>query len=106
MESYRDFLDRINSFEKRDVSFGNDYFMGNPSISQKVDKNNRFQSFYGDTIVFNLNDTTKKKLAWIVDELYRIVPECFCERLVSDTFHMTLHDLSNSPVLEKWMGFP
>lgn len=101
MESYEIFLDRINSFEKREVCFGNDYFIGNPSISQKVDKNNTFQTFYGDTIVFNLDDTTKKKLSAIVDELYSVAPECFCERLVSNTFHMTLHDLSNSPVLEQ-----
>ena len=31
--------------------------------------------------------------------LYQSVPECFCERLVTHTFHVTLHDLSNAPVL-------
>lgn len=100
METYRDFLNRINSFEKKEMFLGDGYFMSSPSISQKVDKNNRFQPFYGDTIVFNLDDATKRKLSWIVDKLYGAVPECFCERLVSDTFHMTLHDLSNSPSLE------
>ena len=79
MESYIEFLNRINSFEKREIHFGNDGFIGNPSIFQKVDKNNRFQTFYGDTIVFNLDEDTKKKLSRIVDELYRVAPECFCE---------------------------
>lgn len=35
-----------------------------------------------------------------MDLLYQSAPECFCERLVSNTFHVTLHDLSNSPSLQ------
>jgi 2'-5' RNA ligase len=35
-----------------------------------------------------------------VDEIYKAAPECFAERLRTDTLHMTLHDLSNSPLLE------
>ncbi|MDE7446573.1 MAG: hypothetical protein K2N15_12870 [Lachnospiraceae bacterium] len=31
--------------------------------------------------------------------LYQPAQDCFCERLVSDTFHVTLHDLSNTPIL-------
>lgn len=93
-------MDRINSFEKRKIYLGDDYFRGNASIALKVNKNNGFQPFYGDTVVFNLDDSTKNKLARIEDSIYAIAPECFCERLVPNTFHMTLHDLSNSPVLE------
>ena len=100
METYKDFLDRISSFEKSEMYLGDDYFKGNPSIALKVNENNGFRPFYGDTVVFNLDDTTKKKLASIVDCIYAVAPECFCERLVSNTFHMTLHDLSNSPALE------
>ena len=99
METYEKFLDRINAFEKREISFGNQYFKRNPSISQKVDKSNKFKNFYGDTIVFTLEDAVKEKLSGYVDLLYQSAPECFCERLVSNTFHVTLHDLSNSPVL-------
>lgn len=100
METYKEFLDRINSFEKKEMYLGDDYFKGNPSISKKVDKNNSYQPFYGDTVVFNLDDTTKGKIAGLVDRIRAVAPECFCEALFSDTFHMTLHDLSNSPVLE------
>lgn len=100
METYREFLDRINSFEKKEVSFGNTYFNGNPSIAQKVDERNMFRDFYGDTVVFNLDNVIKEKLETIVKRLYETVPECFCERLISSTFHMTLHDLSNAPLLE------
>ncbi len=100
METYKEFLDRINSFEKSEIDLGDDYFKGSGSIVLKVDEDNRFRPFFGDTVVFNLDDATKKKLEKIVDSINAVVPECFCERLVPNTFHMTLHDLSNSPVLE------
>lgn len=100
METYKEFLDRINSFEKSEIDLGNDYFKGNPSIALKVNEDNSFRPFYGDTVVFNLDDATKQKLKKIVDIINAVAPECFCESLVSSTFHMTLHDLSNSPVLE------
>ncbi|MBQ8538572.1 MAG: hypothetical protein IJ433_02870 [Ruminococcus sp.] len=100
METYKEFLDRINSFEKSEINLGDEYFKGSGSIALKVDEDNSFRPFYGDTVVFNLDDTTKKILARIVDSINAVAPECFCERLVPNTFHMTLHDLSNSPVLE------
>lgn len=31
--------------------------------------------------------------------LYQPAQDCFCERLVSHTFHVTLYDLSNAPIL-------
>lgn len=99
METYQEFLDRIHSFEKKEISFGNSYFKGNPSLSQKIDKENNFQNFYGDTVVFALDHAAKEKLSAYAERLARSAPECFCERLVPDTFHVTLHDLSNSPVL-------
>ena len=100
METYQEFLDRINSFEKKEVFYGHDYFHGNPSIAQKVNWENHFQPFYGDTMVFDLGNDVKAQLSEIVDKLYAQVSECFCEKLVSGTFHMTFHDLSNSSILQ------
>lgn len=99
METYQEFLDRINSFEKREINYGNKFFKGNPSISQKVGKDNLFKNFYGDTIVFSLDDVVKEKLEGYVEMLYRAAPKCFCERLDPHMFHVTLHDLSNAPIL-------
>ena len=102
METYQAFLDRINSFEHKEWSFAPGDFMGNPSLAKKVKQDNSFQPFYGDTVVFDLDVTTKEqRLAKWLDILYTEVPECFCERLVTGTFHMTLHDLSNSDVFEE-----
>lgn len=32
--------------------------------------------------------------------MYTETPNCFCQKLNPDTFHMTLHDLSNSCALD------
>ena len=96
METYLEFLNRINSFEEKSWSFAPGNFKGNPSLEKKVHPDNTFRPFYGDTVVFDLDDTTKERLAKWLDELYATVPECFAEHLAADTFHMTLHDLCNS----------
>lgn len=104
METYKEFLHRIDSFEKRKIDYGNQYFLGNPSLSQKVFQDNTFKHFYGDTVVFALDDLVIGKLAEYVDFLYQAAPECFCERLLPHTFHVTLHDLCNAPVLRDIAG--
>lgn len=99
METFEQFLERINSFEKPIFSLPNGDFEVNPSLKNKVDSDNNFKPFFGDTTVFDLTDITKEKIDSIVDELYLNAGECFCERLKGDTFHVTLHDLSNSNCL-------
>ena len=96
MENYKEFLNRINNFEKLDFSLDEKYFTPDPSIHSKVDENNEFREFYGDTTVFDLDEDCKNKISQIIDMLYLNVPECFCEKRVTDTLHMTMHDLSNS----------
>ena len=96
METYREFLNRINSFEEKSWSFAPGNFKGNPSLEKKVHPNNTFRPFYGDTVVFDLDDITKERLTKWLDKLYATVPECFSEHLSADTFHVTLHDLCNS----------
>ncbi len=63
METYQEFLDRIFSFEKKEWTYGDGYFKGNPSISKKVNPDNTFRNFYGDTVVFELAASVKEKLA-------------------------------------------
>ena len=100
METYHEFLNRINCFEKREITFGNEYFKVSPSVSLKVGNDNKFKKFYGDTVVFDLDNSVKEKLAEYTELLYAKVPECFCERLTPSAFHVTLHDLSNSVSLQ------
>ena len=95
METYNEFLNRINLFEKKQPGFGGVSFTVNPSLTHKVDITNKFRRFYGDTVVFSLDDDIKTQLDDYVNILYSSVPQCFCERLPTHTFHMTLHDLDN-----------
>ncbi len=96
MESYENFLARINSFENPVMTLPNERFTVNNSLKQKVDFFNKFRPFFGDTTVFDLSNNDKSRIESINDTLYKEAPECFGERLKGNTFHITLHDLSNS----------
>lgn len=96
METFKEFLDRINSFEKLNFSIEQKYFKPDSSIKNKVNDKNEFENFYGDTVVFDLDKKIKYKIEDIIKKIYNEVPLCFCEKRVTDTLHMTLHDLSSS----------
>ena len=95
MESYAEFMDRICSFEKPHFELSKEYFKPSNSVLEKVGENNSFSRFYGDTVVFDLDDVSKNVINNMVDVLYSKAPRCFCERLKLSTIHMTLHDLTN-----------
>ncbi len=99
METYSQFLERINSFETKETSFGDYYVRTNNSLLSKVDENNQYADFYGDTVVFNLDERTKETIHGYVTRMRECAPECFCESLDWHTYHVTLHDLTNSPEL-------
>lgn len=99
METYQDFMNRISAFELPELSLGNGTFIISQSTTKKLNDDNSFRSFYGDTVIFDLSEQEKITVNNIVEQLYNEVPECFSERLTKDTLHMTLHDLSNSPEL-------
>lgn len=46
--------------------------------------------------MFELESNAKKRVFEIIEKLYETVPECFGNKLIEDTIHMTLHDLSAS----------
>ncbi len=96
MENYAQFTERIDSFEKPDLDFGEEGFVLNSRVWDKFDQNGKFRPFYGDTTVFDLPQNIKNKLNSMVDFLYKESGECFAERVKTSTFHITLHDLSNS----------
>lgn len=99
MENYRDFIKRI-SYQKAELQIGKSHFDPDERVYEKVNRSNGFKPFYGDTVVFDLDRRTKAKIAGIIDRLYEIAPECFCEKIKEETIHMTLHDLSASDKLE------
>ncbi|MBQ7503414.1 ligT like phosphoesterase [bacterium] len=97
MESYQQFLERINQFETAELNLGSGPFEVSRSLAAKVGSDNKFKPFFGDTSVFDLDDGAKDYLDGLISRLYSECGECFCERLDRDYLHMTLHDLSSSP---------
>lgn len=100
MEKYKDFLERI-SYQQNGVQFAKGDFVPDKRVLGKVAPDNSLRDFFGDTIVFDLNSSTKEKISGIIEKLYEKFPECFAEKLNTSTLHMTLHDLSASEDLEK-----
>lgn len=99
METYQEFINRISAFELPELLLGDGAFVSSRSVAGKVNDDNFFRSFCGDTIIFDLSEQEKIQIHNMTEQLYSEVPECFSERLGKDTLHMTLHDLSNSPEL-------
>lgn len=95
MEKYKDFSDRI-SYQSAELQIGSGDFTPDGRIYGKVNPDNSFKPFFGDTVVFDLDKRSKEKVSRLIDELYNAAPECFCERIKTGTIHMTLHDLSAS----------
>ncbi len=101
MESYNDFLNRVNAFETPTFGIALEDFKPSNSVFQKVTSNNRFAPFYGDTIVFDLSIALKNLVSYLTHMLHSELPNCFCERLHDSTVHLTLHDLVNCPSREE-----
>lgn len=74
-------------------------FYTNPNLCKKVDDFGHFLPFYGNTVVFLLDDGTRNRLQNLQEELYHAAGEMLADKLDVGTFHMTLHDLVNAPEL-------
>lgn len=70
-------------------------FETNPNLLKKVSPEGEFLSFYGNTVVFLLEDQTKEILSALQAQLYMAAGQMLSQPLYPDTFHMTLHDLVN-----------
>ena len=66
------------------------------SLSVKVNREGELIPFWGNTVVFLLNEKTCAWVKRVQEELYNACADMLCtERLCEDTFHMTLHDLQS-----------
>lgn len=83
-------------------------FATNPNLTHKVDDTGSFLPFCGNTAVFLLDEDVIWRLQQLQDRLYEAAPNMLAQRICSDSFHMTLHDLVNGPTgtpgLEQRMG--
>lgn len=72
-------------------------FSTNPNLRMKVGENREYLPFYGNTVVFTLEEAAIEALTGLQKELYDAAGWMLARPLRPDTFHMTLHDLVNSP---------
>lgn len=70
-------------------------FITNPNLIKKVDYFGKITPYKGNTAVFLLDAEVKKQLEVIQSALYDAAAYMLADRLHTDTFHMTLHDLAN-----------
>ncbi|KAH0786794.1 ligT like phosphoesterase [Histomonas meleagridis] len=93
--------ENINQYQQRTRGFMmnslkyNCAFETRPSLRQKVNDEGHFIPFYGDTIVFNLDNAIKNKALELQNVLYENNQNILADRIDPSTFHVTLHDLSN-----------
>ena len=96
MENYIHFLNRTNAFETEKLQLDDRQFVPRDSLKSKVNPDNTFRNFYGDTVVFKLPTEVMWRTSSLIDALYKEAPECFAKRLPDESLHITLHDLVSS----------
>lgn len=66
-----------------------------PGLSEKVSPDGHFRPFWGDTIVFQLDEDVKFSLKQIQEQLYESCGDLLADPLDPELFHLTLHDLDH-----------
>ena len=62
METYKDFLERI-SYQQPELLIGEGDFKPDKRVYEKVNPDNSFKPFFGDTVVFELDSSTKEMIS-------------------------------------------
>jgi len=64
------------------------------SLERKVNPDGTLRPFFGDTVIFDLDDADKAWLFRLQQELYDACGYALAQPLAPDSFHLTLHDLT------------
>ncbi len=73
-------------------------------LRDKVGEDGRMKPFEGNTVIYELPETVRERIARIQERLYAEAKEVLGERIIPESFHITLHDLESgppSPMLEE-----
>lgn len=95
METLKQFYKRTNEFTRSSLPAITEGFYTSQGLFQKVNESGKLLNFYGDTIVFLLDEESKEYAEKMRKILYQNCSEMFADPLLKATFHVTLHDLSN-----------
>ena len=93
--SFQEFIERIKEENKGSY----DYFTSSgvqwnipQGLHQKISETGIIKPFFGNTVVFNLDDKTKKKLLTFQEQAQSSL-DFLASPLSYENFHITLHDL-------------
>lgn len=75
-------------------------FGTNPNLRLKADEHGNLLPFFGNTAVFLLDEGSRREISRLRENLYEKAGWMLAAPLTEDTFHMTLHDLENGPMLD------
>lgn len=67
------------------------------SLTAKVGPDGALRSFFGNTVIYELDDASKLALSRRQVLLHHHAGWCLAEPLAPEAFHITLHDLVNGP---------
>lgn len=87
-------IDTLDGYIRRSLPEGGG-FSTNPNLLKKVAPTGKLLPYRGNTVVFLLEERIRLRLGQIRDTLYYAAPDMLAEKLRTETFHMTLHDLAN-----------
>lgn len=99
-ESYRNAVETLSEFKLR-TSFKDEPLraIGVPkNQTDKIRKDGFFETMLGDTVTFSLPGDFRKALGAVRDALYHDFRNLLSQPLPDHTLHITLHDLSHSPL--------
>lgn len=94
MENLTQFKQRINVFIWNSIP--QDKLETSKGLCGKINGCGEPIPFFGNTIVFPLENAIKKQLADLQSQLYDACGEMLAYPLLKDSFHITLHDLLSS----------
>ncbi len=96
-ETLAELHSRISKFNQSSLPLGKT-LTTNPNLTKKVNSDGTLLAYQGNTTVFTLDNNARRQIRSIQNRLYSTCHFSLAERLCSDTFHITLHDLlSDSP---------
>ncbi len=96
-ENFCRYMEEVTTKSLKDLNLQN----YGKDVKNKVNPQGNFLPYYGDTTVFPLKKEDSNRLHKIQKEIYQEIGHLLSKPLKPSSFHITLHDLTHGPSLQK-----
>lgn len=96
-ENFCRYMEEVSTKSLKDLNLRN----YGKDVKNKVNSQGNFLPYYGDTTVFPLKKEDSNRLHKIQNEIYQEIGHLLSKPLEHSFFHITLHDLTHGPSLQK-----